>query len=50
MDLESCPSNLNVWLLTRFGKAIDGKYTGQQDVVGWCPKPKIPPHLKEKLL
>lgn len=46
-DAPSAPRGVSVWLLTRYGKAIDGQYTGQKDVVGWCPKPKIPDHIKE---
>jgi len=45
--LDSCPRGVSVWLMTRYGKAIDGQYTGQKDIVGWCPKPKIPESMKE---
>lgn len=30
-------------------KAIDGQWNGQTDVVGWCPKPKIPKWMKEMM-
>jgi hypothetical protein len=46
--LETCPRGANVWLLTRWGRAVDGIYTpGDFGVVAWCPKPKIPPEIKE---
>lgn len=45
--MDSCPVNASVWLLTKYGKAIDGVYRGEPDIVGWCPKAKIPPEIKE---
>ena len=49
LPLISCPRGVSVWLLTRWGKAIDGQYSGQADIVGWCPKPKIPSWMKEMM-
>ena len=47
-DLSTCPRGVSVWLLTRYGKPIDGQWDGQdKNVVAWCPKPKIPQHIKE---
>lgn len=45
--LGTAPRGVNVWLLTRYGVAINGAYAGQKDIVAWCPKPKIPQHIKE---
>lgn len=45
--LSTCPRGVSVWLLTKYGRAIDGQYSGQKDIVGWCPKPKIPDFMKE---
>lgn len=49
LPLSECPRNVSVWLLTRYGKPVDGIYTGQSDVVGWSPKPMIPKFMKELL-
>ena len=49
LPLSECPRGVYVWLLTRYGKAIDGIYSGQDDVVGWFPKPTIPKYMKELL-
>ena len=46
-SLSTCPRGVSVWLLTKYGKAIDGQFIGQKDIVGWCPNPKIPQHIKE---
>ena len=46
-DLATAPRGMSLWLLTKYGIAINGQYTGQTDIVGWCPKPKIPQHIKE---
>jgi len=48
-DLATCPRGVDVWLLTKWGKPIGGQFTGQNDVVGWCPKPKIPDWMKVKM-
>ena len=48
-SLSTCPRGVSVWLLTKYGKAIDGQFTGQKDIVGWCPKPKIPDWMKEMM-
>ena len=48
-SLETCPRGVSVWLFTRYGKPIDGQYTGQKDIVGWCPKPKVPQWMKEMM-
>lgn len=48
-DIQSCPRGVSVWLLTKYGKAIDGQYTGQTDIIGWCGKPKIPVWMKKLL-
>lgn len=46
--LDTCPRGVSVWLLTRWGRGIEGSYTlGDTGVVAWCPKPKIPQHIKE---
>jgi hypothetical protein len=47
-DINTCPRGLAAWFLTKYGKGIEGIYTGQPDFIGWYPKPKIPQHLKEK--
>lgn len=46
-DLRTAPRGVSLWLLTKYGKPIDGQYTGQKDIVGWCPKPKTPDFMKE---
>ena len=48
-SLDTCPRGVSVWLLTRYGRAIDGQWNGQEDMVGWCPKPKIPTWMKEMM-
>jgi len=45
--IETCPKGVNVWLLTKYGIGVVGNYTGQVDIIGWCPKPKIPSFMKE---
>ena len=46
--LDTCPRGVSVWLLTRWGRAIDGQYNPNSfGIVAWCPKPKIPQHIKE---
>lgn len=47
--LDTAPRGVSIWLLTKYGKAIDGQWLGQDDVVGWCPKPKIPQWMKEMM-
>lgn len=49
LSLSTAPRGVSIWLLTKYGKPIDGQYTGQSDVVGWCPKPKIPAWMKEMM-
>lgn len=45
--LETCPRGALVWLLTRWGRGIEGIYKqGDTGVVAWCPKPKTPPEIK----
>jgi hypothetical protein len=47
-SLDTCPRGVSVWLLTRWGRAIDGQWGDKTlDIVAWCPKPKIPQHIKE---
>lgn len=46
LDLDTAPKGKSVWLLTRHGVGIHGQYNGQNDIVAWCPKPKIPAHIK----
>lgn len=47
-SLSTCPRGALVWLLTRWGRGIEGIYKqGDTGVVAWCPKPKIPPEIKE---
>lgn len=48
-SLETCPRGVGVQLLTIYGKAIDGQWTGQKDVVGWAPYPKVPAWMKKLL-
>jgi hypothetical protein len=46
--IDTCPRGVSVWLLTRWGRGIEGIYrAGDMDVIGWAPKPKIPDELKE---
>lgn len=46
--LDTCPRGAPVWMLTRWGRSIEGIYNpGDNGVVAWCPKPKIPPEIKE---
>lgn len=45
-SLDGAPRGVSIWLLTRHGKPIDGQWSGQKDLVAWCPKPKIPPEIK----
>lgn len=47
--LDTAPRGVSIWLYTKYGKAIDGQYTGQNDIVGWCPKPKVPKWMKEMM-
>lgn len=47
LSLGTAPRGVSLWLLTKYGRAIDGQYTEQKDIVAWCPKPKIPNHIKE---
>ena len=45
--LETCPRGANVWLLTKYGKSIEGMYApGDKTVVAWCPRPKVPEWAK----
>ena len=48
-SVESAPRGVSIWLLTRHGVGVTGQYTGQSDIVGWCPKPKVPKYIKELL-
>ena len=36
------PRGVKMLLLTRYGVAHIGHYTGQYDIVGWAALPKIP--------
>lgn len=46
-DEEPPPRGVNMLLLNQGGVLIIGQWSA--DCVGWCPKPRIPKALKEKL-
>lgn len=49
--MDTYPGGSKALLLNRAGMALVGKTTGKDDwFVAWCPLPKIPPELKDKLL
>lgn len=47
-DEEPPPRGVNMLLLNEGGVLIIGQWA--DNCVGWCPKPRIPIALKEKLL
>lgn len=49
LHLNTAPRGVSIWLLTKYGKPIDGQWADQLDIVGWCPKPKIPAWMKEMM-
>ena len=46
-DIDPPPRNVNMLLLNPGGVLIIGPWT--DTCLGWCPKPKIPRSLKDKL-
>lgn len=46
-DIDIPPKNVSMLLLNPGGVLIVGVWT--DDCLAWCPKPKIPKLLKEKL-
>lgn len=46
-DVDPPPKGSSMLLLNPGGICIIGTWT--DDCVGWCPKPKIPKALKEKI-
>lgn len=47
-EVEPPPKNTSMLLLNSGGVLIVG--TWSDDCLGWCPKPKIPEALKQKIL
>jgi len=46
--MEDCPTGPRILLLNKAGIAQTGRWEGKDDWwVGWCPLPKIPPHIRE---
>ena len=45
--MEDCPTGPRILLLNKAGIAQTGRWEGKDDwSVGWCPLPKIPPHMR----
>lgn len=47
-DIDPPPRGVNMLLLNQGGVLIVG--TWSDDCWGWCPKPKVPQSIKEKML
>ncbi len=47
-DVEPPPKGVNMLLLNPGGVLVIGQWS--DDCWGWCPKPRIPKELKQKIL
>jgi len=47
-DIDPPPKGVNMLLLNPGGVLVVGSWS--DDCWGWCPKPKVPPSIKHKMV
>ena len=46
LDIGNCPKGVKVLALSQYGVARIDIYSGQTDIVGWFPLPRVPKEMK----